>query len=73
MNLRSVFLVTQAVLPSTVEEVGPAVFVGSVAAQVGGVVGPHYASSKAGMVGLMHGYASLLAKEGSRPTSSRRP
>jgi 3-oxoacyl-[acyl-carrier protein] reductase len=35
-----------------------------VAAQVGGVIGPHYAASKAGMVGLMHGYASQLAKEG---------
>jgi 3-oxoacyl-[acyl-carrier protein] reductase len=36
----------------------------SVAAQVGGVVGPHYAASKAGMHGLTHFYASRLAKEG---------
>jgi 3-oxoacyl-[acyl-carrier protein] reductase len=65
VNLRSAFLVTQAVLPSMrARKWGRLIFVGSVAAQVGGVVGPHYAASKAGMVGLMHGYASLLAKEG---------
>ena len=38
--------------------------VSSVAAQTGGVVGPHYAASKAGMLGLTHSYAGLLAKEG---------
>ncbi len=65
VNLRSAFLVTQAVLASMrAKKWGRLIFVGSVAAQVGGVVGPHYAASKAGMVGLMHGYASLLAKEG---------
>ena len=36
----------------------------SVAAQTGGVVGPHYASSKAVMIGLTHSYASVIAKEG---------
>ena len=36
----------------------------SVAAQTGGVVGPHYAASKAGMLGLTHSFALLLAKEG---------
>jgi 3-oxoacyl-[acyl-carrier protein] reductase len=36
----------------------------SIAAQTGGVVGPHYAASKAGLIGLAHSYASLLAKEG---------
>jgi 3-oxoacyl-[acyl-carrier protein] reductase len=35
-----------------------------VAAQTGGMVGPHYAASKAGIHGLTHSYASLLAKEG---------
>jgi 3-oxoacyl-[acyl-carrier protein] reductase len=65
VNLRSAFLMTQAVLPSMrAKEWGRLIVVGSVAAQVGGVVGPHYAASKAGMVGLMHGYASLLAREG---------
>jgi 3-oxoacyl-[acyl-carrier protein] reductase len=65
VNLRSAFLVTQAVLPTMrAKGWGRLIFIGSVAAQVGGVVGPHYAASKAGMVGLMHGYASLLAREG---------
>jgi 3-oxoacyl-[acyl-carrier protein] reductase len=36
----------------------------SVAAQLGGVIGPHYAASKAGAIGLTHAYAALLAKEG---------
>ena len=36
----------------------------SIAAQTGGVVGPHYAASKAGMLGLMRSYAHLLAAEG---------
>jgi len=31
---------------------------------LGGVVGPHYAASKAGIHGLTHSYAALLAKEG---------
>jgi len=57
--------VTQAVLPPMrARRWGRLIFIGSVAAQVGGVVGPHYAASKAGMVGLMHGYASMLAREG---------
>jgi 3-oxoacyl-[acyl-carrier protein] reductase len=30
----------------------------------GGVIGPHYAASKAGILGLTHSYANLLAKEG---------
>jgi 3-oxoacyl-[acyl-carrier protein] reductase len=38
--------------------------VSSVAASIGGFVGPHYAAAKAGMLGLMHGYASNLVKEG---------
>ena len=36
----------------------------SIAAQTGGVIGPHYAASKAGLIGLTHSYANLLAKEG---------
>ncbi len=64
-NLRSAFLVSQAVLPAMrARRWGRLVFVSSVAAQVGGVVGPHYAASKAGLHGLAHAYASLLAAEG---------
>lgn len=64
-NLTSVFLVTQAVLPAMREAGwGRIVNLSSVAAQLGGVVGPHYAASKAGLHGLTHSYAALLAKEG---------
>ncbi len=43
---------------------GRLIFISSTAANVGGVVGPHYAASKAGMIGLMHSYASNLVKAG---------
>jgi 3-oxoacyl-[acyl-carrier protein] reductase len=65
VNLRSAFLVTSAVLPAMRRRKwGRLLFISSTAANTGGVVGPHYAASKAGMVGLMHSYASLLAREG---------
>lgn len=65
VNLRSAFLVTQAVLPGMRSRGwGRLVFVSSVAAQLGGVVGPHYAASKAGLSGMAHAYAALLAPEG---------
>jgi len=64
-NLTSAFLVSQAVLPGMRERrFGRLIFLSSVAAQSGGVIGPQYAASKAGLVGMMHSYASLLAKEG---------
>ena len=64
-NLTSAFLVTQAVLPRMREgRWGRIINVSSVAAQLGGVVGPHYAASKAGMHGMTHAYAAILAKEG---------
>lgn len=34
------------------------------AAQLGGVIGSHYAASEARMLGLTYAYASRLAKEG---------
>jgi 3-oxoacyl-[acyl-carrier protein] reductase len=65
VNLKSCFLVTQAVLPGMrARRWGRIVNVSSVAAHVGGVVGPHYAASKAGMLGLTHSYAALLVQEG---------
>jgi 3-oxoacyl-[acyl-carrier protein] reductase len=64
-NLKSTFLVTQAVLPHMRQQHwGRIVNMSSVAAQTGGVVGPHYAASKAGMLGLTHSLANLLVKEG---------
>jgi 3-oxoacyl-[acyl-carrier protein] reductase len=65
INLKGAFLVTQAVVPDMrAAHWGRIIFVSSVAAQMGGVVGPHYAASKAGLLGLSHYYASRLAKEG---------
>lgn len=65
VNLTSAFLMTQRVLPNMrARRWGRIINISSVAAQNGGVIGPHYAASKAGMIGLTHSYASLLAKEG---------
>ncbi len=65
VNLKSCFLVTQAVLPGMrARSWGRIINLSSVAAQTGGVVGPHYAASKAGILGLTHFYAQRLAKEG---------
>lgn len=64
-NLKSTFLVTQAVLPRMREQRwGRIINMSSVAAQTGGVIGPHYAASKAGMIGITHSLANLLANEG---------
>ena len=65
VNLKSVFPVTQAVLPDMrAAKWGRIINISSVAAQTGGVIGLHYAASKAGIIGLTHSYAALLAKEG---------
>ncbi|HXE54914.1 MAG TPA: 3-oxoacyl-ACP reductase family protein [Tepidisphaeraceae bacterium] len=65
VNLKSAFLLTQAVLlDMRAARWGRILNMSSVAAQLGGVVGPHYAASKAALHGLTHAYAGLLAKEG---------
>ena len=65
VNLKSCFLATQAALPGMrARRWGRIINLSSVAAQTGGVVGPHYAASKAGMLGLTRSYAQRLAKEG---------
>jgi 3-oxoacyl-[acyl-carrier protein] reductase len=65
VNLKSAFLVTRRVVPGMRERRwGRIINLSSVAAQTGGVIGPHYAASKAGLIGLTHSYASLLAKDG---------
>lgn len=64
-NLTSAFQLSQAVIPKMREKRwGRIIMMSSVAAQLGGVIGPHYAASKAGMIGLAHSYAQMLAKEG---------
>lgn len=65
VNLKSAFLVTQQVLPGMRSRGwGRIIMLSSVAAQTGGITGPHYAASKAGMLGLTHSYARHLFKEG---------
>ena len=63
-NLKSAFLVTQAALETMrAQRWGRIIMISSVAAHLGGVVGPHYAASKAGMIGMAHFYARALVKE----------
>jgi 3-oxoacyl-[acyl-carrier protein] reductase len=65
VNLKSCFIATQAAVPGMrARRWGRIINMSSVAAQTGGVVGPHYAASKAGMLGLTRSYAQRLAKEG---------
>jgi 3-oxoacyl-[acyl-carrier protein] reductase len=65
VNLKSVFLVTQAVVGGMRQRKwGRVINLSSVAAQTGGAVGAHYAASKAGMIGLTHYCAASLVKGG---------
>lgn len=65
INLKSIFLVTQTVLPNMrANHWGRIINISSGAAHTGGGVGPHYAASKGGILGLTHSYAALLIKEG---------
>ncbi len=65
VNLKSVFLITQAVLPGMrAKKWGRIVNISSGAARGAGAIGPHYNASKAGVEGLTRGYAARLVKEG---------
>jgi 3-oxoacyl-[acyl-carrier protein] reductase len=65
VNLKSVFLVTQAVIGGMRKRKwGRIINLSSVAAQTGGAVGAHYAASKAGIIGLTHSCASAFVREG---------
>ena len=65
VNLKSVFLCTQAVIPSMrARRWGRIVNISSGAARGAGGVGPHYNASKAGMEGMTRGYAARLVKDG---------
>jgi 3-oxoacyl-[acyl-carrier protein] reductase len=65
VNLRAPWLLTRAALPGMLERgFGRILYVSSVAALNGGVIGPHYASSKAGLHGLMHHVAPRVAGRG---------
>ncbi|MGY3616781.1 3-oxoacyl-[acyl-carrier protein] reductase [Bradyrhizobium sp. USDA 10063] len=65
VNLKSVFLCTQAVLPAMrAKQWGRIINISSGAARGAGAIGPHYNASKAGVEGLTRGYAARLVKEG---------
>lgn len=65
VNLRAPYLLARRVLPGMRERgFGRIIFMSSVAAFTGGIVGPHYAASKAGLHGLTHYLASRLAADG---------
>jgi 3-oxoacyl-[acyl-carrier protein] reductase len=65
VNLTAPFVLSRRVAPGMRSRgFGRILFVSSVAAFTGGVVGPHYAASKAGLHGLTHWLASRMAGYG---------
>jgi 3-oxoacyl-[acyl-carrier protein] reductase len=65
VNLRAPYLLARRALPGMRERgYGRILFTSSVAAVTGGIVGPHYASSKAGLHGLTHFLAPRVAADG---------
>jgi 3-oxoacyl-[acyl-carrier protein] reductase len=65
VNLTAPFVLARRVAPGMAERgFGRVLFMSSVAAFTGGVVGPHYAASKAGLHGITHWLASRLAGDG---------
>ena len=65
VNLTAAFVLTQAVLPGMRERRwGRIINLSSTSVQNGGTIGPHYAATKGGLLGLTRGYASRLAAEG---------
>jgi 3-oxoacyl-[acyl-carrier protein] reductase len=65
VNLTAPFVLARRVAPGMRDRgYGRILFMSSVAAFTGGVLGPHYASSKAGLHGLTHWLAKRLAPDG---------
>jgi 3-oxoacyl-[acyl-carrier protein] reductase len=65
INLRAPFLLAQAALPAMrAQGFGRILFVSSVAAFTGGIVGPDYAASKAGVNAITHFLSSRVAGDG---------
>jgi 3-oxoacyl-[acyl-carrier protein] reductase len=65
VNLTSVFLMTQAVLPGMrARRWGRIINLSSVAAQAGSTMAVHYSAAKAGVIAATKSYARQLAKEG---------
>lgn len=65
VNTLSSYHLTQLVVPDMQQQsFGRVIYNSSVAALTGGVVGPHYASSKSALHGMLHFFATRYAKEG---------
>jgi 3-oxoacyl-[acyl-carrier protein] reductase len=65
LNLRPAFLLAKRLTPGMRERGwGRMILVSSVAAFTGGIIGPHYAASKAALIGLAHALAGPLAPHG---------
>ncbi len=65
INVRPSFLLAQRLAPAMRQRGwGRIILMSSVAAFVGGIIGPHYATSKAALLGLTHALAGPLAPHG---------
>jgi 3-oxoacyl-[acyl-carrier protein] reductase len=65
INLRAPFLLARRTLAGMRERgFGRILFMSSVAGLTGGIIGPHYAASKAGLHGLTHYLAARAARDG---------
>jgi 3-oxoacyl-[acyl-carrier protein] reductase len=65
VNVRAPFLMARAALPGMLERRwGRILFISSIAALNGGIIGPHYAASKAALHGLTHSLATAVAADG---------
>ena len=65
VNLRAPFLLAQRLVPPMARRgFGRVLFISSVAAFTGGIIGPHYAATKAGLHGLTHSLAAQFAVAG---------
>lgn len=65
VNLTAPFVLAARLLPGMAERgFGRVLFVSSVAAFTGGIVGPHYAASKSGLHGMLYWMANRYAASG---------
>ena len=65
INLRAPFLIVRVVIGGMMDRgFGRIVLLSSVAAYTGGIVGPHYAASKAGLHGLAHSLSQFASGHG---------
>lgn len=66
VDLKSVFLSSQAAWPLLKERRGVIVNLSSVGGQTGGAMSPHYAAAKAAVISLTRSLSKIMAKDGIR-------